>query len=196
MAARNREFLPSVCRKLIDIGLPDAALHFLSALANPDASALTVRARAMSAKQDFGNAALALQEAVKLEPKNLAIWRELASANGRQRDFEAAIDAYKKYMELKTPDAKDLLAHADLLLLARQPKAAQEALDLAMAAGADVSAASRSGFVFSNVGRSDDVHSSHAWACNSPSDSGFRRSTTPASTTEPGWTRQSQSTRA
>ena len=140
LAARNREFLPSVCRKLIDIGLPDAALHFLSALANPDASALTVRARAMSAKQDFGNAALALQEAVKLEPKNLALWRELASANGRQRDFEAAIDAYKKYMELKTPDAKDLLAHADLLLLARQPKAAQEALDLAMAAGADVSA--------------------------------------------------------
>lgn len=140
LAPKDSRILPTICRKLIDIGWPDAALHFLSALPNPDASSLTVRARALSAKEDFGNAALALQQATALEPKNAAIWRELATTNGRQRDFEAAIDAYKIYMGLKTPDAKDLLAHADLLLLARQPKAAQESLDLAMAAGADVSA--------------------------------------------------------
>jgi tetratricopeptide (TPR) repeat protein len=94
-------------------------------------------AMAQSAKGDFGGASLTLGKAADLEPGNAATWRALAVANGRYGNYQAAIAAYKTYMERKLPDAEDYLAYADLLLLAKQEKAAQQALDQAMAAGAE-----------------------------------------------------------
>lgn len=141
LAAADEVMLPMVCNKLIDNGLAGAALQFLSAIPAPGTSALVARASAQSANGDFGGAALTLKRAAELAPDNAAVWRDLATASGRHRDYAAAIEAYETYMRLRTPDATDLLAHADLLLLARRADAAHEAVNKAMTAGADLSAA-------------------------------------------------------
>jgi len=137
LASTDEVMLPTICHKLISAGRADAALHFLAVIRVPGPSVLNVMAMAQSANGDFGGASLTLKKAADLEPGNPATWRALAVANGRYRNYPAAIDAYKTYMGLKTPDAEDFLAYADLLLLARQEKAARQALDQAMAAGAD-----------------------------------------------------------
>ncbi len=155
LTATDEVMLPMVCNKLIDNGLAGVALHFLSAIPAPGTSALVARARAQSANDDFGGAAQTLKRATELEPDNIAVWRSLADACGRRRDYPAAIEAYETYMQLKTPDAIDLLAHADLLLLARQPEAAKEAVGRAMEAGADLSAAH---LLAANCARLDGDH--------------------------------------
>jgi tetratricopeptide (TPR) repeat protein len=66
----------------------------------------------------------------------------LARDYGRLHDFAGALDVYNRYLELKEPDASDWLAYADLLLLARKPGDARVAVDKAVQAGSDVSAAS------------------------------------------------------
>jgi tetratricopeptide (TPR) repeat protein len=65
----------------------------------------------------------------------------LARDYGRAHDYTKALTTFERYLDLKGPDANDLLAYADLLLLARKPDAASEAIAKAMAAGSDVSAA-------------------------------------------------------
>ena len=136
LAVTDEGMLPTICHKLISVGSADAALQFLSTIRVPGPSVLTLMATAQSAKGDFGGASLTLKQAADLEPGNAAIWRALAVANGHYRNYQAAIAAYKTYMERKSPNAEDFLAYADLLLLARHEKEAQQALDQAMAAGA------------------------------------------------------------
>ena len=65
----------------------------------------------------------------------------LARVYGQKRDYPAAIKAFESFLQLKEPGSTDLLAYADLLLLARQPDAARQAVDRAMQAGSDLSAA-------------------------------------------------------
>jgi tetratricopeptide (TPR) repeat protein len=65
----------------------------------------------------------------------------LARDYGQKRDYPAAIKAYESFLQLKEPDSTELLAYADLLLLARDPDAARQAVDRAMEAGSDLSAA-------------------------------------------------------
>lgn len=141
LATADEMMLSTICHKLVDVGRASAALQFLSTISTPGVSALTVRAMAQSANSDFGGAAKSLLHATELDPNNPAVWRDLAGAYGRQRDYGAAIDAYEKYMQRKSPDATDLLAHADLLLLARRPEAAQKVVSRAIESGADLSAA-------------------------------------------------------
>ena len=136
LALSDEAMLPTICHKLIAAGHADAALQFLSTINSPGPSVLTVMAMAQSANGDFGGASLTLKKATELEPANAATWRALAVANGRYRNYPAAIDAYKTYMERQPPGAEDFLAYADLLLLARHEKEARKALDQAMVAGA------------------------------------------------------------
>ena len=137
LSVGDETMLPTICHKLITLGAVDAALHFLSTIREPGPSVLTLRAVAQSANGDFGGAALTLQQAADLEPGNVVTWRALAVAHGRYRNYPAAIAAYKTYMLHKPPVAADFLAYADLLLLARQEQEARQALDQAMAGGAD-----------------------------------------------------------
>ena len=65
----------------------------------------------------------------------------LARDYGQKRDYLAAIRTYESFLQLKEPDSTDLLAYADLLLLARDPDAARQAVERAMKAGSDLSAA-------------------------------------------------------
>lgn len=138
--AGDAGMLPTICQKLIDIGRADAALHYLAKVRTESVDILGVTARAQSARGDFGGAAMTLQRATKVEPENAAIWRELAIANGRRRDFVAAVDAYQTYMELKSPDANDQLAYADLLFMARRTDEVRETVEKAIAGGANYSA--------------------------------------------------------
>ena len=137
LSVGDEAMLPSICHKLITLGAVDAALHFLSTIREPGPSVLTLRAVAQSANDDFGGAALTLQQAADLEPGNAVTWRALAVAYGRYRNYPAAIAAYKTYMQHKPPVAADFLAYADLLLLARQEQEAKQALNQAMVGGAD-----------------------------------------------------------
>ena len=65
----------------------------------------------------------------------------LARDYGQKRDYPAAIKTYQTFLQLKEPDSTELLTYADLLLLAHQPDAARQAVDRAMQAGSDLSAA-------------------------------------------------------
>ena len=65
----------------------------------------------------------------------------LARDYGLKRDYPAAIKTYESFLQLKEPDSSDLLAYADLMLLAREPDAARQAVDRAMKAGSDLSTA-------------------------------------------------------
>ena len=89
-----------------------------------------------------------LGQAVTLEPGvpefrhnyGLAL-KGLARDYGQKRDYPAAIRAYETFLQLEEPGSIELLAYADLLLLAHQPDAARQAVDRAMQAGSDLSAA-------------------------------------------------------
>jgi len=133
--------LITICHRLVDAGLPDAALQFLAAIPRPDVPVLSVVAKAKTARGDPGGAAVALRQATGLEPDNASAWHALALASGRRRDYGAAIDAFETYMRLKRPEAIDQLAYADLLFIAKRPTAALKVLDKAMASGEDSAAA-------------------------------------------------------
>jgi len=99
-------------------------------------------------QKQFAPAAQLLGHALSLEPNvpefrhNYALaLKGLAQDLGRKRDFPAAIRTYEMYLQLKNPESSDLLAYADLLLLARKPDAAKQAIERAMQAGSDLSAA-------------------------------------------------------
>jgi len=141
LVGTDAAMLTTICHKLVGAGLPDAALHFLSSVPQPDVPVLTLLATAKTARGDPGGAAVTLRQITDLEPGNAQAWYALALASGRIRDYAAAIDAYETYMQLKSPDANDELAYADLLFIARRPTEALKVLDKAMASGADSAAA-------------------------------------------------------
>ena len=97
---------------------------------------------------NYLEAARLLGQALTLEPDvpefrhnyGLAL-KSLARDYGLKRDYPAAIKSYESFLKLKEPDSSDLLAYADLLLLAREPAAARQAVDRAIKAGSDLSAA-------------------------------------------------------
>jgi tetratricopeptide (TPR) repeat protein len=99
-------------------------------------------------QRQYAAAVPLLDRALSLEPDvpefrhNYALaLRGLATDLGKRRDFSAAINAFEAYMRVKGSNDADLLAYADLLLLARKTQAARQAIEQAMQAGSDVSAA-------------------------------------------------------
>ena len=141
LCVSDPELLPAICRKLIDLGLDAAAQRFLLACNPVTPEVLRVLAQAQGASGHWGGALLTLRRLSTQTPDDASVWQELATAAGHRHEYEAAIDAYETYMRLKPPDGDDLLAFADLLLLARKPEEADAALKHAMEAGADYSAA-------------------------------------------------------
>jgi tetratricopeptide (TPR) repeat protein len=57
-------------------------------------------------KSDFRAAAGRFREATKWNESNADAWRRLGDAEEKMKDFKAARDAWKKYLEL-APDAKN-----------------------------------------------------------------------------------------
>lgn len=126
-AADDAEFLLLVCEKLIALQRPDAALQAL-AEAPRTPPVLMCIAQAQSALNDHGGAIETLKQAASADQQNPAVWRALSTACALRRNYLGAIEAYNVYLQLKAPTPADHLAHADLLLMARQPEAARTAL--------------------------------------------------------------------
>ncbi|WP_444956737.1 tetratricopeptide repeat-containing sulfotransferase family protein [Microbulbifer sp. ZKSA002] len=66
---------------------------------------------------------------------NLAIARELSLVAAEFRDYETAITAYSRYIQLVSPSASDHLKYADLLLMARKTEESQVQLEKAISMG-------------------------------------------------------------
>lgn len=78
-----------------------------------------------------------LLSASKRLPESRIIFATLARALARVRDYRAAIATHEKALGMAPPAAQDMLAHADLLFMARQPDAATVVLQQARTLGAD-----------------------------------------------------------
>jgi tetratricopeptide (TPR) repeat protein len=70
-------------------------------------------------------------------PESREIWLALAHALGKVWQLKAGISTYEHALTLGTPAARDWLAYADLLFIARQPEAAKRAILQARELGAD-----------------------------------------------------------
>lgn len=77
-----------------------------------------------------------LTAASERTPGSREIWLTLAQALGKAWQLKAAIPVYERALALAPPVAKDLLAYADLLFLARKPVAASKAILQARELGA------------------------------------------------------------
>jgi len=78
-----------------------------------------------------------LEAASERTPGSREIWLALAQALEKAWQLKAAIPAYERALALGSPVARDLLAYADLLYLARRPDAAKRAILQARELGAD-----------------------------------------------------------
>ena len=78
-----------------------------------------------------------LTAASERTPGSREIWLALAQALGKAWQLKAALPAYERALTLGPPVARDLLAYADLLFLARQPDAAKRSILRARELGAD-----------------------------------------------------------
>lgn len=135
LANGDAGLLVTICGKLLGLGLPQQAINALGACESDDRRVLALRARAQAATGDWGGAVAGLRRLKDMRPGDPGVWRSLAIAAGRLRDFDTALDAYGTYLSLKTPDADDLLAHADLLLMARASDEAGRVIDRVLESG-------------------------------------------------------------
>jgi len=93
-------------------------------------------ARLRAGLGDWGGAVAILQSLLAGRPDDADALRKLAQAAGKLRDYATARRAFEDYLAQTGESVGDLLAYADLLLMARQTEAAEQAIDRAMALGA------------------------------------------------------------
>ena len=140
----------SAALELHQAGQLDAAAQIYSRLFESDRNNADACYGLGTVQMQTGNhmeAVRLLGQALALEPDvpefrhnyGLAL-QGLARDYGLKRDYPAAIKTYESFLQLKEPDSSELLAYADLMLLAREPDAARQAVDRAMKAGSDLSA--------------------------------------------------------
>lgn len=135
LSAEDRPMLVFICQKLVDVGKADTVLQMLAAPANADE--LLVRAKAETALGHHYSACDTLTKASSIAPQSKPVWLALSRTIGRLRDFKAAISAYRRALDIEPNTAKDFLGFADLLLMAKQPDAAMQALGEARQLGID-----------------------------------------------------------
>ena len=120
LASGHAEMLIRAGRRLLALGYA-SDLHGLLRdcdTANPQLAIL--KAQTESARGNWAGATSILQAIVKLDSESASIWRELSTAAARNHDYPTALSAYRKYLSLSPENSNDLLAYADLLLLARE----------------------------------------------------------------------------
>lgn len=126
------ELLLPICRKLLGVRQPHAALRFLEDSGIRSAEAHLLQARARGMVGDWAIAVGMLREIAADDSDNPRIWREISTAAAHLHDYDTAISAYDTYLRSKTPDGMDLLGYADLLFLAQRLEPAKAALEQAM----------------------------------------------------------------
>ncbi|MEM9385382.1 MAG: sulfotransferase [Pseudomonadota bacterium] len=109
----------------------------LLASAPQDSTLDGLRAQALAGAGDWvGGCALA-RRMTDAQPQDPDRWRWRSQAAAALRDYDDAVSAHERYLALLAPArGEDHLAHADLLLSARRPHDARQALEAAKQRGA------------------------------------------------------------
>lgn len=137
IAGHDPAFARPLAKILIDCQRPDAAVSLLlrQSRLSRELEVLLATAYGLAGQWDDAVSRLrALHQQYQQDPD---IARELSLAAGKLRDYELAIDAYGRYLELIQPEAHHFLKFADLYLIARDSQRSREQLDKARALGAD-----------------------------------------------------------
>jgi tetratricopeptide (TPR) repeat protein len=137
LAGRELYLLLPICTKMIEFGLAGQAYGCLDAIGATEPKAILLKAKALGALGDWRGAAKIMAALAQQTPDDPVIWFEHSKAAGFLRDYDTAIASYETYLSLKVPGGEDYLRHADLLLTARHPARAKEALARATGEGVD-----------------------------------------------------------
>lgn len=124
-------------RRLLYLDAPREALAVLREQPRPTLEQAVLAARARAECGDWSGAVRDLRRVVAAAPDDAEAQRELATAAARLRDYPLAIHAFERYLGLIRPGPADHVRHADLLLMARRPEAAAEAVERARACGGE-----------------------------------------------------------
>ncbi|MEO0421154.1 MAG: sulfotransferase [Pseudomonadota bacterium] len=107
------------------------------AMAAADSTLDGLRAQALAGAGDWAGGRALAKRMTQAQPQDPERWRWRSQAAAALRDYDDAVSAHERYLSLLRPARpEDYLAHADLLLSARRPKPAREALETAKAQGA------------------------------------------------------------
>ncbi|MBT8079455.1 MAG: sulfotransferase [Gammaproteobacteria bacterium] len=131
LAADDPQMRVRICRMLLRVGLAHVAYRHLSDIQprSTELDALTYQAQA--AAGDWPGAVENLRKLLDTGTTSAAAWREISTSAARVHDYATARRAFETYLSLKTPTAADHLAHADLLIMARELDLAEELLSTA-----------------------------------------------------------------
>lgn len=135
LADGEAELLARICRKLLHLRMPQEVYSLLHAHGVLDQRLLVLKAKAQAAIGDWGGAVADLRSLKDRNPDDPGVWRRLATAVAQLRDYDTSLEAYERYLSLKAPNKEDLLAHADLLFMARDPRRAGQAVAQVINAG-------------------------------------------------------------
>lgn len=137
LAGRDPYFLVPICTKMIEFGLAGEAYGCLDATGDTSPKTSVLKAKALGAIGDWRGAAKLLAGLTAQAPDDPSLWFDYSRAAGFLRDYETAIDAFKRYLACGPASGEDYLKLADLYLTARQPTNARLALDKAADGGVD-----------------------------------------------------------
>ena len=127
-APRQSEFIVMICRKLMQLGVPEPAYDLIQAVQPRSASIETLTAQAQAASGDWPGAVDKLRQLARTTSVEASVWREIAAAAARIQDFETALDAFSKYLSEGDPSGADYLDYADLLMAVRDLDTAESVL--------------------------------------------------------------------
>ena len=126
LAEGDTEVFTRAGTRLVALGFGHNVLEYLQHVDTSIPEIALLKSRSESAIGNWAGATLSLQAIVKLNPENRALWKELATAAARLRDYQLAISAFQHYLFLGEENAEDLLAFADLLFMAREIEKARQ----------------------------------------------------------------------
>ena len=136
LAANDEYFSNTICQLLLKLDQAKAVLLLKSRHQHHQTSSRILQAKAYGFLGEWDKAVSLLRALSAASRNNPKICRELSIAAGRLRDYPLAIDSYRRYMALISPEAHDYLKLADLYLIARDINNSSEQLLLAASSGA------------------------------------------------------------
>ena len=136
LAANDEYFSNTICQLLLKLDQAKAVLQFKSKHKHRQTSSRILQAKAYGFLGEWDRAVSLLRALSDAHRDDSRICRELSIAAGRLRDYPLAIESYRRYMALISPQAHDYLKLADIYLIARDLNNSSEQLSLAASAGA------------------------------------------------------------
>ena len=125
----------TIAELFVSLGESVGALQLLDRLEALSPNDQVVMARAHGLNNNWAESVRILHRLSNELPKDATVLGELASAAARMRDYRVAVDTFERLLKVINPTAWDYVKFADLLLLAKQPERAEQAIKLAEDAG-------------------------------------------------------------